>query len=101
MSDTRPLTIRTSVLYTVFHVGRQAPGQGPTPDTGQSKIGSSEVRVHVAPRRNTTVKTSRNHMHLRLAPEDGLLIVMAGTGTAGVSTAPRGSQVPSLLAGEG
>ena len=31
-------------------------------------------------------------MHRRLAPEDALFIVMAETGTAGVTTAPRGPQ---------
>ena len=42
--DTRPLRVRTPVLYTVPHVRQKAHGHGPTPDTGQSKIGSLEVQ---------------------------------------------------------
>ncbi len=76
-----------------------ATAQRPTP--ANPKSGQQRFRIHVAPRRNTTVKPSRIYMQRRLAPEDDLFIVMAETGTAGVTTAPRGSQVPSPLAGEG
>ena len=92
VSDTHPLTNSTSVLYTVLHVEQKAPWPGPAPDTGQIQYRVSRGSGFGTLTPYHTVKNSRIYMQRRLAPEDALLIVMAETGTAGVTTAPRGSQ---------
>ena len=91
--DTRPLPMRTPVLYTVLHVRQQAQGHGPPPDRKFPPQGSSRGSGY------KTANTVGFHLHRWLAPEAVFLRSMALTSTAGVSTAPRGSSPPHRHSG--